>query len=172
METITRQALKEIDADLREALKSVAEKHGLEVEIRGGSFDSESYRPKVEFKTATADEDMWNTWADLYGLSNVKFGDEFQSQGLTFRISGVSPRSSVRPVLATRVDDGRQYKFTEDSIRRIFAMRNITERVEAKPQTSEKTWSLVVDGEVLKTSKSKASLQSFRSKNKTGGDIV
>lgn len=168
MESITRQDAKMLGEEIAKALAEVAEKHGLQVEVRGGTYDSGSFKPRVEFKTQGSDEATYNLYREMYDLP--AFGYAFSQGGRTFRVSGFAPRSHKRPVLAVEVATGKTYKFTVDGVNK-YAVP-VVNVVEDSDDEEPKTWSLIVNGEVVKTSKSKASLQSFRSKNKTGGEIV
>jgi len=56
MESITRQDAQTLGREVEEALRAVAERHGLTVEVRGGTYDSGFFKPRVEFKTAGSDD--------------------------------------------------------------------------------------------------------------------
>lgn len=173
MESITRQDAKRLGEEVQAALAEVADKYGLQVEVRGGTYDSGSFKPRVEFKTQGSDEATYNLYREMY-INLPEFGTTFKSQGRTFRISGFAPRSTKRPVLAVEVATGKTYKFTEAGV--VNATRTAEQPLvspEIEDADDEPTmYSLIVDGEVVKTSKSKASLQSYRSRTKCGGEIV
>ena len=178
MESITRNDAKVLSQEVLEALQEVARDHGLTVEVRGGTYDAGSFKPRVEFKTAGSDEQLYNMYRDVYDLP--EFGTTFKSQGKTFKISGFAPRSPKRPVLATD-EAGKVWKLTDDGLRHACLRREQSPAPEDAEDTyapenlhqdGEKVWELRVDGEVVKTSKSKASLQSYRSRTKCGGEIV
>ncbi len=118
--SINKTVAREVGAAVEEALKEVAEKFGLSVEVRGGSYDANSFRPKVEFLTKNAAEDEFRTYADMYGLDPDWFGAEFKAGGKTFKISGISTRSPKRPIICTEVGTDRRYKFTVDGIKASF----------------------------------------------------
>lgn len=114
---IDRQQAKRISADLEAALRPVASKYGLELEVRGGTYDGTSYRPKIAFKTSDADASEFAMYADVYGLEASDFGATFPSQGRTFKITGVAPRSPKRPILCEELATGRTFKFTDSYVR-------------------------------------------------------
>ncbi len=116
--SINKATAKEIGAAVESALASVAEQFGLEVSVRGGTFDAGSFKPKVEFTTANAAEEDFVTYASLYGLDACHWGAEFTSKGKRFRISGLAHRSRTYPILATEIATGKQYKFTSEGIAR------------------------------------------------------
>lgn len=117
MSSINRATAREIGDALQAALQPVAEQFGLTVEIRGGTFDAQSFKPKIEFKTADADEQDFRTYADMYGLDPDDFGREFTSQGKRFKVSGLAHRSRVRPILCTEISIDRVYKFTVEGVK-------------------------------------------------------
>lgn len=171
MESITRQDAAILGREVEEALKIVAERHGLTCEIRGGTFDAGFFKPRVEFKTAGNDRSEFDRYATLFGLEASDFGRTFTSGGREFKVSGVAPRSTRRPILAIETRTGRTFKFEQSAVARALGASRVVTTV-APAETTVRTYSLIVDGNVVKTSKSKASLQSYRSKTKCGGDIV
>jgi hypothetical protein len=104
--TIDRMACRKIAARAQEALEAVAAEFGLTVTVGGGSYDptTNSFRPKVEFAAADAAQREFEQYATLYDLSPDDFGRTFTSQGRTFTVAGVAPRSPKRPILATEGD--------------------------------------------------------------------
>ncbi len=120
MSSINKTVARDVGAAVEEALAEVAEKFGLTVEVRGGSYDATSFRPKVEFKTAGAAEDEFRTYAQMFGLDPDDFGRDFVSKGRHFRISGLATRSHTYPILATEIASGKVYKFTSEGIARVL----------------------------------------------------
>ncbi len=127
MSSINKSVAKEIGAAVEEALAEVAEKFGLKVEVRGGSFDANSFRPKVEFQTAGAAEDEFRTYAAMYGLDPDDFGRKFVSKGRTFRVSGLATRSRTYPILATDIASSKTYKFTAEGAMNALAYASAKE---------------------------------------------
>lgn len=118
---IDKQLAKQIGQEVEQALQEVAARHGLTVEIKGGTYDAGLYKPRVEFKTADADATEFRRYAAAFDLDPDDFGAEFVCKGKTYRISGVAPRSSVRPILATEVSTGRVFTFPEGTVRTLLA---------------------------------------------------
>ncbi len=127
MSSINKSTARDIGIAVEEALAEVAEKYGLTVEVRGGSYDSTSFRPKVEFKTAGAAEDEFRTYATMYGLEPDDFGKEFTSKGRKFRISGLATRSRTYPILATDIASSKTYKFTAEGAMNALAYASAKE---------------------------------------------
>jgi hypothetical protein len=112
-----RQA-REIGEAALEEMRKVADRYGMTVEYRGGSFTSSgAFSPKFEFKTRDADRLEFQRVAWQLGLRPEDFGRTFQSEGRTFRVTGVNLRASRLPVLAVEVSTGKTYKFPEAAVR-------------------------------------------------------
>jgi hypothetical protein len=108
-----RDATRRINDALKNALESTAALLGLNVSVRGGTFDplDGTFRPRIEFSVAGADRLAFDRVCELVGLTPEDFGREFTSRGRTFRVTGVNPRSPKFPIVATCVETGRPYKF-------------------------------------------------------------
>lgn len=119
--TIDKATAKALSAEVEKALAEVAKRHGLTVAVKGGTYDSGMYRPKVEFSTDDRESAEFTKYAHLFGLAPEDFGREFVSGGRTFKISGLAMRSSVRPILAVEVATGRTFKFTDDAVKAAVA---------------------------------------------------
>ncbi len=115
MTQIDRTTAKLLGAEIQEALEAVAAKHGLIVSVRGGKYDDTMYAPKVEFKTANADEEDFNRYANWYGLEG-QFGETFTQNGRSFKITGIAPRSPKRPIICDELDSGKRFKFAAEAV--------------------------------------------------------
>jgi hypothetical protein len=125
MTTLDRNTARLIAQDSVAALKAVAEKYGLAVEHRGGAIASTYVELKFQFSRVAESGQVlsreatdFSRYASMYGLRPEDLGATFTCNGTAYRISGLSPRKSRMPVLATRVSDGRSFKFTVDAVRR------------------------------------------------------
>lgn len=132
--TIDRNAAKLISAACEEALQEVAERFGLTVSLRGGSFDPSAgtYKPKVEFAMAdSAEKSFARDCRYIYAdgdfdkpLVPSDFGAEFVSQGRTFKVVGVNLRAPKFPILAEDVANGQTYTFGNGVVKTIIAKRS------------------------------------------------
>lgn len=114
--TLDKTTASQIGADVEAALQAVAEKHGLTLSYRGGTYDptAGTYKPRIQFTTSDGAENEFRQYATLYGLEADDFGREFKAGSRRFRISGLAPRSRTRPILAEEIGTGKTYKFTAD----------------------------------------------------------
>jgi hypothetical protein len=111
MSGIDRNTAEQIGAACKEALAEVAEKFGLTVTLRGGSFDPSvgTFSPKIVFAE----------YAAMFLLEPEDFGrefTEFPTGGRTFKICGIKPRATKRPILATEVVSGKRYAFPSEFV--------------------------------------------------------
>lgn len=113
--TINRNKVREINADLLEALKSVAEKHNCTVSSRGGRFGETSFTPKIEFTLITDNETVTESLKALRVYRPELEGKTFMSNGKRFTIDGFKPQSPKFPILASNAM-GKRYKFSESDV--------------------------------------------------------
>src|SRR3954469_20487599 len=92
---------KELGADIVKALEDVARRHGMTVELKGGTFDTTGvFKPRLEFRTADASANEFARFAPLYGLGAADFGRVFSYGGNSYRVDGISPNRTGKPILA------------------------------------------------------------------------
>jgi hypothetical protein len=121
MSGIDRNTAEQIGAACKEALAEVAEKFGLTVTLRGGSFDPSvgTFSPKIVFAVADAAKNEFAEYAAMFLLEPEDFGrefTEFPTGGRTFKICGIKPRATKRPILATEVVSGKRYAFPSEFV--------------------------------------------------------
>ena len=63
-----------------------------------------------------ADELLFEALAEEYGLSPEDIGREFSTGRERFRVAGIDPRRPKYPISATRIPDGKGYKFTAENV--------------------------------------------------------
>jgi hypothetical protein len=123
MAQVTRDLLKQIRIEGNEALRAVAEKHGITLTLGNGSYDPDGTSGSLKLNLEGTAEDgkgaaekAWEVWAPLMHLDGVKLGDTFKASGRTFTITGVQPSRHKYPINATN-ENGRGFKFTEQTVR-------------------------------------------------------
>jgi hypothetical protein len=116
--TIDRTACKTLHADIEAALRAVAERHGLDLAVKGGSFSPNTYSPKIELRTKGAEAGDFARYAPLFGLAADSFGKQFVSNGAVYVVTGINPKADRFPILAERSSDRRAFKMTADAVKR------------------------------------------------------
>lgn len=127
MKTLDRSSIREISVDMLKELEGVAAKHGVKFTYKGSSYNSKNCVFKIEAAIVGDDGVVCNQerealkqYASLFNLSPTILDKTFISLGETFVVTGLSPRKSKFPVLATRIRDKKSFKFPADTIRKYF----------------------------------------------------
>lgn len=122
--TLTRLALREIDAEIIAALTPIMEKHGLTVALDGGTFDPNThYTAKVKMQLVSdvgvpAD---FAKMAPMYGLEADDYGKIITlNHGKRAKISGINPNSPKYPISLTELGTGKRWKVPADTVLRQF----------------------------------------------------
>jgi hypothetical protein len=112
---MTKQFVQQLAREAEEALKAVAEKHGLTVRYAGGKYDptAGTFTPKVEFANADSGQKKFEQFARGFGFTPEDYDAEFTTTNGTYRLVGLNPRAPKYPVLARNVRDGKTYKMPE-----------------------------------------------------------
>ena len=112
-----RANIRQINAEIQRALSSIANKYGVEINLKNTRFTTSNYSTKIEVATVgnngvtmTKEAIDFNRYKNIKGI-NADLGDAFNYQGDIFTITGYKPRSSKYPVLAVSNDTGKTYKF-------------------------------------------------------------
>ena len=118
MEQITKASAKQLAKECEDALKAVAERHGLTVAYKGGRFTSSTFTPKLEFATPGNDREAFEREASWVGLEATDFNKVFVYLGESYKIMGINMRARRYPINVKRLSDGQSMKFTEQAVLR------------------------------------------------------
>lgn len=116
----TRENLRALNAELYDALKPVAAKHGIVVKPGNITFDTLSFKTKFEFAvTETASgvsgaEATFRRDIEFSAMKPEHFGREFLSRDQRFKIVGFK-RGVRLPVIAARAD-GKRFRFAVSDV--------------------------------------------------------
>jgi hypothetical protein len=71
---------------------------------------------------------LFEALAEELGLSPDDFGREFSTGRERFRVAGIDPRRPKYPISATRIPDGKGYKFTAENVALLLkaAMKDVS----------------------------------------------
>ena len=126
---IDSAALTLIRRALEPALKELGEKHGVTIAVGRGSYGGETGTLKLELATLGENGEVespaakeFKAYADIFGLKATDLGRRFVSKGNEFVISGLKPRNRTYPIIATRVSDGKTFKFPEGDMNARLAL--------------------------------------------------
>jgi hypothetical protein len=111
-----RANIRQINAEIENALSAVAQKYGVEINLKNTRFSTDNYSTKIEVCTLNNGNVMtkeaidFNRYKNIKGI-NAELGDAFNYQGDIFTITGYKSRSSKYPILAVSNNNGKTYKF-------------------------------------------------------------
>lgn len=128
--TLDKPTIRSISADMNKALQSVASKYGITIGPKGGSFTESNATIKFECAiisskgVMTKERMEWMSMAKYTGpgLKTEWLDETFMYGGHEYKITGLATRGQKRPVLVTKVSNGKGFKFKCDTI--IQAMTN------------------------------------------------
>jgi hypothetical protein len=118
-----RETVQKILEECEEALKAVAERHGLNLLRKHCSYN-EGEMP-VAFKLvvregegsqASRDEADFKNYATLVGLEPSAFGATFRSGGRMFKVAGLNPRAHRFPIIAED-ERGKRFRFPAETVK-------------------------------------------------------
>ena len=114
-----------IEAEMLKTCREVAAKHGLVAEGLGiqamdlrwtFEFGVRVSIPLPDGSTLDPERMLFEALAEEYGLSPEDIGREFSTGRERFRVAGIDPRRPKYPISATRIPDGKGYKFTAENV--------------------------------------------------------
>jgi hypothetical protein len=125
--TFTRENLRPIHAEFRELFREFGERHGIAVEMKGGSFSAGRFTFRVnalaegrdsavhqsaETGTSIAQERaLWDLHCTEVGLKPCDYRHQFKIGDRLFNLVAVKPGSPRYPLIAEAAN-GKRYKFT------------------------------------------------------------
>jgi hypothetical protein len=134
----TPAVCKEIAARVAKALNDLGNELGVEIKPHGGSYTSGSYTMKLEFAilnengvASTRSAEDFKMSAFLFGLKSDDLGRAFRSGGRLFLISGLRPRATRRPVVASCTESGKEFCFSAEDVKRALSFNDNPERTHA-----------------------------------------
>ena len=125
METITTTAIRTINNDIKEAIQSVAAKHGVSIKLGNTRYTTDNYSTKLEVavikngKVVTQKSSDFDLYKESFGV-NANLGDKFYDRGEEYEITGLAPRSTKYPILCKNLHNGKTYKFPVDEVNNHF----------------------------------------------------
>jgi hypothetical protein len=131
MKTIDRNACKQISADMLEALKAVALKHGVQFSYKSGNFSSSSATFRIEAAVVgdggvaiTAERRDYPLYCSMYGLRPEWLDKSFRHGTDTFTIIGLNTRKHKNPILGKSANNGKTYIFPADTVKALMIVQH------------------------------------------------
>lgn len=124
---INRPVLAMLRADILTALKPIMAEYGLDVDINGGSFDDENYKPKLVITVAGGAEKAgrkdWEAYCVLYQLPKDACGKVITLSGKQYQLTGIKARASKLPITGRELATGKSFKFSVETVRRGLGLK-------------------------------------------------
>ena len=128
---MTRDNARTISADMMEALKAVALKHGIQFSQKSGSFSGTHATFKIEAAVVTAngvaetaERTSYIAFCHQYGLHKEWLDKTFIHGTDTFTIIGLNTRKSKNPVMCKSSHNGKTYIFPPLTVKALMLVQN------------------------------------------------
>ena len=134
---INRDSLRQFRQEFDKDLKELGEKYGISFSIGTIRFTDREFHGKIsavltntvqgEGQALTPEppeQDIWNSVCHLYGLKPEDYGKTFMSNGKTYRLCKIKPGHSKYPLIATRIPDGKSFKFDMGMVKMMLSAKH------------------------------------------------
>ena len=130
---LTPALCNQLQQELFDACQKVAKSHGLVVE--GGELNDIDLRnsfsidfrvgiPLSDGRLYSPDKALFQALAPQFGLMSSDYQKTFSFRGNLYKIVGLNPNRPKYPILASRVTDGKSFKFTASSVAAYLQSQN------------------------------------------------
>ena len=122
---IDRAFLRTFTGDAEKALTEVADKYGIKISYKGGSFARdggnatlkfEIAAPNAQGETLSREAQDFKRFATQFGFKSEDLGSEFKVGSETYRITGLKTSRHKFPISAARVKDSKNFKFSAEVV--------------------------------------------------------
>lgn len=124
MKNIGNKELGQLEQEMLVALESVGKKNGVKFSLGRGRYGGTFATLQVEIglagsngQSVSRQSELFKKYAGSFDLKPTDLGRVFVVNGKQFKVDGLEPRRPVRPVLGTRVPDGKRFKFTAEQVK-------------------------------------------------------
>jgi hypothetical protein len=118
---ITTHLIKAINADIQEALKSVAEKHGVKISLGNTSYSAAEYSTKLKVQTPETEKikgEESKQYAGLLGLPDDIVGKTFTLKGTEYEVIRLDLGKPKNPIIIKKSGSEKTYKVSVDTLKR------------------------------------------------------
>lgn len=111
--------LDKLRLEIEQALKPVAEKHGIEVKLGVGRFTEKQYTVKVECSVLgyKKEAETFLAWSSVIGMRKEDLNRVFKLGAHNYSLEGYLPKKKKYPFLALNLDDGKHYCLGEAGVK-------------------------------------------------------
>ena len=120
----TASMIRELRTELNEAVRSIAEKHGLTIQFGNAKYDNLTATYQVNANFAATEgfdpaKEIWDTHCQFAGLEKDDFGKTFSFLGEVelYKITGYNPKARTNNILIQRVHDKKEFVCSAQQVR-------------------------------------------------------
>lgn len=122
MKNMNKEYFDNFRNDVREALKAVAEKYGVEINPTTVRYSDIDFTITLDVTrlvngTSDANESLWSYYYKVYGFEREDYGKIVIMDNEEFKISGIDSKSKKYPIVLTRVRDNRKFGYAIASVK-------------------------------------------------------
>jgi hypothetical protein len=122
---LTKKEFESFRRETEEALHKISEKYNVNIHAGGIKYSSNNFDltlevTKKEVNGKSFEQAEFESGCIFCGLKPEDYGKNFRSGNKQFIIYGVNLRAKTMPILA-RDENGQEYKFALDTIKRLIA---------------------------------------------------
>lgn len=118
---LTTTLIRTINEDVKEALKSVAEKHGVKISLGSTSYSTAEYSTKLKVEMADAKEvkgEESKRYAHLLGLPDDVVKRKFTLKGEEYEVIRLDLGKPKNPIIIQKVGTEKTYKISVETLKR------------------------------------------------------
>jgi len=116
----TKEEFARFRDDCNKALAPLGKSYNLAIHAGSVSYADSKFTLRLECEKTDAGDlrkQEFEKHCELYGLSAEDYRRELTFDGTRYMLVGFSPSSPKYPIICRRVDSGKEYKLTEESVK-------------------------------------------------------
>lgn len=128
LKQIGRDEVKSLMSEIHTVLDEFGSKHGLKMRTGGAKYTNDNFRFTVEAALITEAGDIMSSeakdfkdMARSYGLDPEMLNKTFTYAETEYKVIGLRPRATKKPVICKKTSDGKQYVFSIDFLKVLLA---------------------------------------------------
>jgi hypothetical protein len=126
--SFSKENIKDIRNDIISALKKVEQKHGVLFNLGRITYYNTDFRASLQCHTnddgaKSPIELEWNKLCHSYGFKGTDLHEKVNLNGEVHQIIGLKSRNRKYPIITKKMGNGKQYKWTSDSVLRALQAR-------------------------------------------------
>ncbi len=114
--------------DFNHAVAALKEKYDVDIKLGNITYDDVKFTTRLTVKVNTingldAEQVEFERRCQVFGISKDAYLARFTSGGKTFELNGFNLRARRMPIKATCINDFKNYKFTEELVKKLLPQK-------------------------------------------------